>query len=198
MENLNDPIKYEMKFVCRVCGNSLKESAVFCPKCGNKVNRSDVLKSLEQEELRIDHIMEQLRKERIKITQEFMEKEQQVQVQIVQAESKEKEIRKIIEQGDEELFPDHIRKQKMEYERLEKQSEDNRYLHEEKKEQLESEINKLSDEISILKQEFAELMNKVELSEQFCPVCGIFVGEKRYCGKCGYQMRKEKAVHVVS
>lgn len=198
MENIFDPIKYEVSFTCGLCGNRLKESASFCPKCGNKVNRNILLDALKNEESRINGIVSQLGAERVKVVQEFAEKEQQIQIQIIQAQSRVKEIQKRLELGNEEIIPDYIKKLDLEYEKLVLDHEESEKSYEEKKKNLEDEITKKLEEANILKTEYSKLLEKVELSELFCPVCGIFVGKRKYCGKCGYLMRKEKTNDVVS
>lgn len=186
------PINYEIRFSCSVCDNALKESASFCPKCGSKADRSVLLKNLENEEIRISQIMERLKTERIELAREKQEKEQQIQNQIIQAQSKVKQIREQLNMGNEEVIPEYIKKSISQYDELAKLRMESDRLFTQKKSRLDRKNSKNSDEVEDLRKDYHKLLEKVEMSELFCPVCGTFTGRKKYCGKCGYLMRKGK------
>lgn len=192
------PIEYEVSFSCNMCGNKLKERTSFCPRCGNKVDRSLLLNNMKNEEVRVSRIMEQLKARRIELAKEKSEKEQQIQMQIIQAQSKVKKLRIQSEMSDKEAVPEDIKKINSECEQLKTIREESRRLYENRKRELDSQISKDSAEINILKKNQQKLLEKVEMSELFCPICGTFTGKKKYCGKCGYLMRKGKTKDAVS
>lgn len=194
----NQPIKSEVNFNCKGCGYPLKEEASFCPKCGRKVDRSLLSNELEAENSRIDKVMELLKEERLQLRKEHHEKVEQMQMQIVQAQSKVKEIQKKMELDDKEAIPEDIQRTDTEYEQQGMIQEENERLYLQKKEELNEKISSISNELEQLRKSYRKLQKDIEEAKLYCPVCGLYAGKRKYCGKCGYLMRKENTNHVMS
>lgn len=184
-------IEYETNFVCSNCGSKLKEKASFCPKCGNKTDRSVLLNNLKNEEVKIDRTIKQLETEQVEMGRMNDEKEKQLQKQIAKRQAELEGLKEKLGTGDTEIIPMYIKKIDIECEQLEVQCKENRERYSEKKKKLESTILKNSEELEVVRKNYRKLLEKVEMADLYCPVCGMFIGKRRYCGKCGYQMRKE-------
>lgn len=197
IENLCEkPVEYSVEFYCSECHAPLKVSTIFCPKCGKKIERSALSEVLQKEIDRIDEIRGELQEERRQLKEEEKKKEEWKKKQ-TEMQNQLAEFRENLRAGTVEA-PEEIRIIEEKYHAQQEMFRKRQQQHEKEKKILEQELADAREQKTDVEEVLRQLLAEVEETKLYCPVCGMYVGKRKYCGKCGYLMRKEDTGEAVS
>lgn len=166
---------------CIRCGAKMADEAKYCSDCGNPVNSSrnfndyadEIKREMEEIDKRLRDFDKAQKCEDANLEERLRELEKEYQEKQVLKRKREEEISGKIISNEEQI--------------LEYKKEIDRIL-------CDAEKNAVIESV----QRRAEAVDNTVKSEiwsgelKYCPFCGNFVGDFKFCGKCGKQVRGEK------